>query len=98
VARRQDRGHDGKLIPPGDVLLQEFDTRIESVIRDEITTRILREAGLEDQIAVALAAVERPTADALADIIRQRFEQAPETRWSDHVQEVAKDTDRDTDR
>jgi hypothetical protein len=89
-------GHDGKLIPPGDVLLEEFGERIENVIRDEITTRILREAGLEDQIAVALAAVERPTADALADIIRRRFEQAPETQWRDHVREVANNTDRDT--
>jgi hypothetical protein len=90
-------GHDGKLIPPGEVLLGEFDACIESVIRKEITARILREAGLEDQIAAAVAAVERPTANALAGIIQQGFERAPETQWRDHINEVVNNTDRDTD-
>jgi hypothetical protein len=90
--------HGGKLIPPDDVLVDEFNNRIEHVIRSEITTLILREAGLEDQIAIALAAVERPTAAALADVIRERFEQAPETQWRDHVREFANNTDRGTDR
>jgi hypothetical protein len=90
-------GHVGKLIPPGDVLVKEFDDRITSVIRKETADRILREAGFEDQVAAAVAAVERPTADALADIIQQGFERAPETQWRDHINEVVNNTDRDTD-
>jgi hypothetical protein len=90
-------GRGGKLIPPGNVLLAEFDDRIETVIRDEITARILREAGLEDQVAAAVAALETPTADALADAIRRGFEHAPETQWRDHVNEVVNSTARDAD-
>jgi hypothetical protein len=89
--------HAGKLIPPDDVLLEEFDARIEHLIRDETTARILREAGLQNQVAAAVAAVERPTADALAYAIRQGFELAPETQWRDHINEVVNNTDRDTD-
>ena len=66
------------------------------MIRAEITARILREAGLEDQIAAAVATLERPSADALSDAIRQGFERAPETEWRVHVHEVVNDTDRDT--
>jgi Histidine kinase-, DNA gyrase B-, and HSP90-like ATPase len=84
-------GHAGKLIPPGDVLIKEFDARIETMIRAEITERILREARLEDKVAASVAAVERPTADALADIIQQRFEDSPESTWRDHIDEAVKD-------
>jgi hypothetical protein len=94
---RKMAGHEGKLIPPDDVLLEEFDDRIERVIREETTERILREAGLEAQVADAVAAVERPTAAALADVIRQGFEHAPDTQWRDHIDEVVNNTDRDTD-
>jgi hypothetical protein len=65
---------DGKLIPPDDVLLAEFNTVTERLIREETTARILREAGFEDQVAAAVAAVERPTAATLADAIRQGFD------------------------
>jgi hypothetical protein len=85
-----------KLIPPDDVLIEEFNASIQKVIRQKITARILRETGLEDQVATAVAAVERPTADALADAIRRGFEHAPETQWRDHVNEVVYNTARDT--
>jgi hypothetical protein len=50
--------HGGaKLIPPGDVLLDEWDTRVEKQVREDITARILREAGLEDRIAEAIEAI-----------------------------------------
>jgi Topoisomerase 6 subunit A/Spo11, Toprim domain len=48
----------GKLIPPPDVLAAELDELIENKIRTSITERILREAGLEDQVAAAIAAIK----------------------------------------
>ena len=51
---------DGKLIPPDEVLEQELAERIESKVRADITERILREAGLEDQVAAAVAKIKTP--------------------------------------
>jgi hypothetical protein len=87
----------GKLIPPDGVLLEQLDGYIEAAVRAEITERILREAGVEDQIAATVAGIERPTADALAEVIRQRFEHHPDSQWRDHVREVARRLDRDRD-
>ena len=44
---------DGKLIPPEDVLVDELMAETEKRLRAEITARILREAGLEAQVAAA---------------------------------------------
>ena len=40
--------HDGKLIPPSDVLEAELAERIENKVRAALTERILREAGLDE--------------------------------------------------
>ena len=60
-----------KLIPPPEVLEAELDERIENKVRAAITERILREAGFEDQVAAAIAAIEKPNAAALAEGIEQ---------------------------
>jgi hypothetical protein len=77
--------HVGKLIPPDPVLLAEFEDRIERETRAEITERILRDARLDEQVAAAVAAIERPTANALAEMIRLGFEDDPSSQWQDHV-------------
>jgi hypothetical protein len=43
---KMDDYGSGKLIPPDDVLVAELDARIESKVREAVTERILREAGL----------------------------------------------------
>jgi hypothetical protein len=57
-------------------------------MRSIITERILREAGLEGQIAKALRKIKRPTGTALTNGIRQLFKRAPEKEWRDHVEAV----------
>jgi hypothetical protein len=47
---------DGKLVPPSDVIAQEFETRLKDNIREIVTECILREANLESQIARIAAA------------------------------------------
>jgi hypothetical protein len=79
----------GKLVPPPSVLTAELDQRIENKVRASITERILREAGFEEQVATALAAIEKPAAASLADGITQLFEQQPEQEWRDHIEAVA---------
>jgi hypothetical protein len=79
----------GKLVPPADVLAAELEERIEEKLRTDITERILREARIDDQVAEAIAAIEKPTAAALAEGTRQLFEREPDREWRDHIEAVA---------
>src|SRR5262249_46610079 len=78
-----------KLIPPPAVLEGELNERIEENIREALTKKILREARLDDRVAGAVAAIEKPDADALRRGIEEMFEREPEREWRDHIEEVA---------
>jgi len=80
----------GKLIPPADVIEAELNKSIEAKVRAAITARILREAGLDDQVATAIAAIEKPDVGALVDGIRELFETEPDSEWRDHIEAVAR--------
>jgi hypothetical protein len=80
----------GKLIPPLDVLAAELDERIEKKVRASIADRVLREAGLDRQVATAIAEIEKPTAAALGKGVLQLFEQEPDREWRDYIEEVAR--------
>ena len=80
---------DDKLIPPADVLAAELDKRIENKIRASITERILREAGLDQQVAAAIAAIEKPTIADLTQGITQLFKRESDREWRDHIEDVA---------
>jgi hypothetical protein len=80
-----------KLIPPGDVIEAELVTRIDAKVRDAVTARILREAGLENEVADVIAAIERPSPTILAQGIRDLFQQEPDREWRDHVEAIARE-------
>ena len=80
----------GKLVPPLEVLEAELAERIEQKVRAAVTERILREAGFENQVAEALAVIEKPNGEALADGIKDLFEQEPDREWRDHIEAEAK--------
>jgi hypothetical protein len=82
-------GHS-KLVPPADVLAAELEERIEEKLRANITERILREARIDDQVAEAIAAIEKPTPAALAEGIRELFESEPDREWRDHIEAIVK--------
>ena len=63
--------------------------RIEKKVRATITERILREAGLENQVAAAIAAIEKPDGVALAEGISDLFKQEPDREWRDHIEAEA---------
>ena len=79
----------GKLIPPPDVLEAELDRRIEAKLRAAITERILREAGLDNQVAEALNAIRRPNGGTLTKAIKNLFKRTPGCQWRDHVEAIA---------
>ena len=56
-----------KLIPPPEVLEKPLAERIKEKARAAVTERILREAGFENQVATAIAAIEKPDGAALAE-------------------------------
>ena len=80
-----------KLIPPAAVLDAELNKGIETRIRAALTEQILREAGLEERVAAAVAAVAKPDAAALQNGIRQLFEQRPDAEWRDHITAIAEE-------
>jgi len=80
-----------KLVPPEDVIGKELDERIETKIREAIEERILRESNIDAQVVNAIAAIEKPSAAALADGIRELFDSEPESEWRDHIEAVARD-------
>jgi Topoisomerase 6 subunit A/Spo11, Toprim domain len=79
----------GKLVPPPDVLEAGLHERIEDKVRATITERILREANIDAQVAAALAKIETPDADTLAEGIVQLFGAKPDAEWRDHIEAVA---------
>jgi hypothetical protein len=80
---------DGKLVPPEEVVVEELESQLETKVRAAITERILLEAGFEDQVAAALAEIERPSGDTLVDGIKASFESDLELEWREHIEEEA---------
>ena len=80
-----------KPIPPPEVILQELEERLSEQLREAITARILREAGLDRQVADALAVISRPSGRDLIVGIKEMFEQSPECEWRAHVKTVVAD-------
>ncbi|WP_316205268.1 hypothetical protein [Bradyrhizobium sp. SZCCHNS3004] len=87
--RKMAEHGSGKLIPPPDVLTKELADRINEKVRAAITERILHEAGFEDQVAAAIAAIKTPDAVTLARGIEEMFDEKPDREWRDHVEAVA---------
>ena len=78
-----------KLIPPDGVIAAELELNLDAKVRADITERILREAGLEEQVAAALAAINRPSAAELTAGIKQLFAHQPSSEWRKHVEVTA---------
>jgi hypothetical protein len=79
-----------KLVPPDDVLTAELEERIDQKVRETLTERILREAGLDDQVEDTIAKAKTPTAAALAKGIKMSFKQKSDREWGDHIEAEAK--------
>jgi hypothetical protein len=86
---KMDEHGCGKLVPPADVITAELRSTIEEKLRVAITDRVLREAGIDDQIAAGIAAIEMPGPDAIEGGIRALFQAEPQREWRDHVEAIA---------
>jgi hypothetical protein len=79
----------GKLIPPPEVLEGELAKCIEDKVRAAVSARILREAGLKDQVTATVARITTPAAAALANGIELLFKREPDRQWRDHIEAVS---------
>jgi hypothetical protein len=80
----------GKLIPPGEVIVEELEERIEKKVRETLTERILQEADLDGRVKTAIKKIGKPTAAALAKGIKASFKQKADREWRDHIEVEAK--------
>jgi hypothetical protein len=80
---------DGKLIPPQDVLVDELMAETKNRLTRQITASILEEAGLEVQVAAAMAALSPPNGDDLTRGVAEMFKDQPEADWRAHIGTVA---------
>jgi hypothetical protein len=87
--RKMKEHGNGKLVPPHEVLEAELDERIKKKVGDDIRERILREAGFEDQVARAVAAIKTPNGAVLAKGVRRLFKHEPEREWREAIEAEA---------
>jgi hypothetical protein len=88
-AKMEEHDAVGKLIPPNDVLTAELEINLEDRVRKTVTERILREAGLDRQVAEALSEISRPSAASLANGIRKMHEKSPANEWRNYIDKAA---------
>jgi hypothetical protein len=86
---KMDEHGDGKLVPPGKVAAAELKARIEKKVRDALVTRILREAGFEQQVGNAIKKIKTPAAIDLVRGIKRLAKQEPDREWRDHIEAEA---------
>jgi hypothetical protein len=87
--RKMKKHGAGKLIPPHAVISEELERQIEAKVRTEITERILREAGFEQQVAAAIAAIKVPSIADVSKRIAAKAKSEPEHVWRHHVDQIA---------
>jgi hypothetical protein len=77
-----------KLVPPATVMKAELEEHLEQIVRTMVTERILREAGLENQIRGALNKIKRPNDANLVKGVKKMFSRSPQQSWRAHVEAV----------
>jgi len=82
----------GKLVPPINVLADKLAEDAEDGLRKEITKRILRENGVDDQVADAMSRLQPRIDDVAAtlpSVVSIAFEADTTRPWSDAISDVA---------
>jgi hypothetical protein len=78
----------GKIIPPGDVIMQHQEQVARATLRTTIAERILREAGIDDHVEAALAELlpQLPTGLDAYEMIDAAFRDDPAQQWRGPVE------------
>ena len=63
--------------------------RVRAKVQEAVRERILREAGFEQQVDIAVAAVDRPDGQELTKGVKDLFDQDQARSWRDHIETAA---------
>jgi hypothetical protein len=77
-----------KVIPPGEVAGAEFADRVEERVRTDLTSRVLRDARIEEKVAERLAALDIPPREDLVVSIANSLTERSDTLWRDHLDSI----------
>lgn len=80
-----------KLVPPEEVLTTRVQKQLEEHIRRIITDRILRAAGIAEQVADAVRGVTLPSGQDLATAVWEWLNEYRDAPWRNYVDKVAAD-------
>jgi hypothetical protein len=81
--------YGGKLVPPGKVIRSELEGALTDKVRTRIMQRILDEAGFEDRVADAVAAIKFPSTEFLAADVRSFLKKHRDRPWRERVMALA---------
>jgi hypothetical protein len=87
--QKMDEYSTGKVIPPAEIVIESIRERAEDMIRERITERILREAGIERQVEQAMQDLALPAAADVRDDMIEFFSKSPTEPWRTRVNEIA---------
>lgn len=85
--RKMEEYGDGKLIPPVAVQQEEYKMAVESAIRKALSERILKAAGIDDQVSSHMAGVSIP--DDIVSIVQTELQANPVQSWRAPVEQMA---------
>lgn len=88
--RKMDEHSTGKVIPPDEFVIGSIRDRAEDLIRERLTERILRAAGLEGLVAAAVQDLDMPEADSIRADMLEFFARHPAEPWRTRVNEIAR--------
>jgi hypothetical protein len=90
---KMDENNIGKVIPDEDTLLDNLNANIESLVRENVKQKILREAGYENIVQLEILSKGRKVIEEIGDL-RNKVENAldihSDHRWTEPIKEIAK--------
>jgi hypothetical protein len=82
--------HDGrKVIPPEPVIASEMAQQLASHVRQAVSERILRDAGVDEQVNRALSEIAAPEPADVAKRVAQYLDEKDDGYWRDYVRRLA---------
>lgn len=81
----------GKVIPPSAIIVDETERQLAEQVEQRITARVLREARIGAQVSDALALIEVPKPEVLAETVTEWVGGHRDEAWSAGVSELASD-------
>ena len=78
----------GKVIPPAAVIVDQAQRQLAGQVERRITARVLRKAGIERQVATALAGIDMPEPEALTAAVVNWIGEHEAGAWSTGVSDL----------